>query len=145
MVYITGQTSSAGYPVTPGAFDTSYNGGSDAVVSKLSPDIGGVMHIADITMGYIFFGNRYRLGAVTTVVDARGIPVPGALVTGIVYFPDGQQVVSGGLTNFRGQAFAKNVVELLGTYTFTVIDITKPGSTYDPSQNVETSDSITIP
>lgn len=35
--YITGMTNSTGFPVTPGAFDTSWNGYYDAFVAKLSP------------------------------------------------------------------------------------------------------------
>jgi hypothetical protein len=34
--YVTGQTQSAAFPVTPGAFDVSYNGGEDAFVTKLN-------------------------------------------------------------------------------------------------------------
>jgi hypothetical protein len=33
--YMTGQTYSADFPATPGSFDTTYNGGSDAFVAKL--------------------------------------------------------------------------------------------------------------
>ena len=33
--YLTGDTDSADYPTTPGAFDTSYNGNLDAFVTKL--------------------------------------------------------------------------------------------------------------
>lgn len=35
--YVTGDTASGNFPVTPGAFDTSYNGNSDAFVAKLNP------------------------------------------------------------------------------------------------------------
>lgn len=34
--YVTGSTSSAAYPTTVGAFDTTHNGGSDVVVTKLN-------------------------------------------------------------------------------------------------------------
>ena len=34
--YVTGQTQSAAFPVTAGAFDVSYNGGEDAFVTKLN-------------------------------------------------------------------------------------------------------------
>ena len=33
--YVTGFTNSADYPTTPGAFDTTFNGGADAFVTKL--------------------------------------------------------------------------------------------------------------
>jgi hypothetical protein len=35
--YVAGRTESATFPTTPGAFDTSYNGGADAFVTKLDP------------------------------------------------------------------------------------------------------------
>ena len=34
--YVTGSTTSADFPTTPGAFDTTFNGGSDAFVTKLN-------------------------------------------------------------------------------------------------------------
>jgi hypothetical protein len=35
--YITGEMSDADYPTTPGAYDTTYNGGADVIVTKLDP------------------------------------------------------------------------------------------------------------
>jgi uncharacterized protein (DUF2141 family) len=35
--HVAGRTSSSNFPTTPGAFDTSYNGGDDAFVTKLNP------------------------------------------------------------------------------------------------------------
>lgn len=36
--YVAGQTTSANFPITPGAFDTTFHGFRDAFVTKLSPD-----------------------------------------------------------------------------------------------------------
>src|SRR5205823_2744995 len=35
--YLTGYTASADFPTSGGAFDTTYNGGNDAFVTKLNP------------------------------------------------------------------------------------------------------------
>jgi len=37
-VYVAGYTGDERFPTTPGAFDTTFNGGFDAVVTKLKPD-----------------------------------------------------------------------------------------------------------
>ncbi len=36
-LYTTGQTQNTGFPVTPGAFDITYNGGEDGFLTKLDP------------------------------------------------------------------------------------------------------------
>ncbi len=35
-IYVTGQTENGGFPVTPGAFDMTFNGGTDGFVTKLN-------------------------------------------------------------------------------------------------------------
>jgi hypothetical protein len=40
-VYVTGYSNSANFPVTPGAFQTSYGGGGDVFVAKLNPALAG--------------------------------------------------------------------------------------------------------
>jgi hypothetical protein len=43
-IYVAGYTNSPGFPTTPGAFDTSYNGGQDGFVAKFSPDGGTLIY-----------------------------------------------------------------------------------------------------
>ena len=71
--FVAGQTSSADFPVTPGAFDTTYEGG-DAFVTKLNPSGTGLVYST-------FVGGRWA-------DDARGIALDGvgnAYVTGRTY------------------------------------------------------------
>jgi len=69
--YVTGETWSSDFPTTPGAFDTTFNGGDDAFVVKLNP--------ASSALAYATFlggdGNDYGSGI---AVDASGA----AYVTG---------------------------------------------------------------
>ena len=54
--YLTGHTASFDFPTTPGAFDTTYNDGQDAFVSKLNP--------AGSALSYSTYlgGNQYEQG-----------------------------------------------------------------------------------
>jgi len=42
--YVTGETTSAGFPTTPGAFDTTFNSVSDAFVVKVNPSATGLAY-----------------------------------------------------------------------------------------------------
>jgi hypothetical protein len=97
-----------------------------------------------IVPGYRERGSGYQVGAVVRIVYETGSPVQGAEVTVEVAEPAGKVVVIRP-TDHRGIAVVAFPDAEAGTYTFTVLDAARTGSVYDPAQNDETSDSVTIP
>jgi hypothetical protein len=71
--YVAGFSGSTNYPTTPGAFDPSHNGGSDAFVTKLSP-AGSALEYSS----YLGAGGFSFEGANGIAVDGKG----SAYVTG---------------------------------------------------------------
>ncbi|MFE0565520.1 SBBP repeat-containing protein, partial [Priestia megaterium] len=72
--YITGQTSSLDFPVTPCAFDTTYNGGEiDAFVTKLNPKGSNLIYST-------YLGGSGNDQGVSIAVDANGCH---AYITGV--------------------------------------------------------------
>jgi len=109
-------------------------GGSSAVV----------MYVNDITMGYKKAGKNYAGKAIVWIKDEDTYNVEDATVygnwSGAVSEPDQ------GITGFDGKVTLQSSnVSGGGTFIFTVTNVTKDGYTYDPNQNVETWDSITVP
>ncbi|MHC4693152.1 MAG: S8 family serine peptidase, partial [Planctomycetota bacterium] len=80
-----------------------------------------------------------------TVVDAGGVPVEGATVSG--HWSGLTSDSDSGITLADGTVSlsSNKLKNPSGTFTFTVDNITKSGWTYDSGANVETSDSITVP
>jgi hypothetical protein len=71
--YVTGSTNSPGFPTTPGAYDSTYNGGSDAFVAKFSPT--GVLIYST------YLGGEYEERGSGIAIDGSGY----AYVTGRTY------------------------------------------------------------
>src|SRR3990172_826139 len=63
--YVTGRTGSTDFPVTLGAFDTTYNGGTDAFLTKLSPT--GASLVYSTYLG----GSGFDVGE-SIAIDASG-------------------------------------------------------------------------
>ncbi|MBI1802359.1 MAG: FG-GAP repeat protein [Chloroflexi bacterium] len=103
------------------------------------------MHIASINPFYKVSGNQYQVGTTVVVQDASGAPVDKAQVTIQTTQPDGNVFSIKPTTDSSGTARMAFYTTLHGTFTFTVTGVIKTGWAYDPAQNVETSDSITIP
>ena len=74
---VTGMTHSSDFPTTPGAFDTSFGGFTEAFVTRLSPTGSTLLYST-------FLGGADRDDAMALAVDAQGA----ATVTGYTYSSD---------------------------------------------------------
>ena len=99
--------------------------------------------VSDISMSVVQSNGRNYAGrAVIKVRDANGAVRPGVTVSagwsGLTNDTDT------GVTDANGQVvFLSNNTKKRGTFTVTVTNLSAAGFTYNPSRNVETSDSVT--
>ena len=104
------------------------------------------MHVDDIALSLIRAGINLNARVKVRVVDAVGSPVAGATVSG--QWSGLTSDADAGVTDLDGSVTLnsdrlKNVSSG-GIFSFTITTILKNGGAYDPSANVETSDSITV-
>ncbi len=98
--------------------------------------------VSDITQTVHKAGANYYSTAVVTIKDSKGAFVSGATVyitwSGVVGGSDSDVTVSGGTVTFTSAKVKKQT----GPFTITVTNVTHtdPNKTYNPSLNVETSD-----
>ncbi|MFC2032325.1 S8 family serine peptidase [Chloroflexota bacterium] len=122
---------------------------TDEVIVTVTEMAANVMHVASIDMSIATRTagrNIFTSGTATvTVVDANGFPVEGVTVYG--QWSGLTSDSDSGITNASGEVTltSDSVKNSSGTFTFTINDIIKDGWTYEPSANIETSDSITAP
>jgi hypothetical protein len=110
---------------------------------RTDPCAGATMHVASITPRFQAGGKA--VDATISIVSAGGAPVSSAAVTVAITVPGGVQSTVTRTTNAQGRVTFSTPRRASGTYTFAVTAVTKTGFTYDPSANVETSDSIVVP
>jgi uncharacterized repeat protein (TIGR02543 family) len=105
--------------------------------------IARTMHVTDIAMSVVSSSGGKSAQAVVTVRDNLGNPVAGAIVKG-----SWSGIVTGGVTGTTGAdgkaVFTSKKTKKKGTITFTVTGVSKSGYVYNPAQNLETKDSISI-
>jgi hypothetical protein len=88
----------------------------------------------------------YKVVTALRVHDASGAAVGGITVTGDYTYPDSSVHTMTFTTTPLGQAKFPIKVNLLGTYTFTVTNMTGPGYFYDPAANeMGPSMSVVVP
>jgi len=103
------------------------------------------MHVDDIQMSYVQLNKtRYEVSADITIKDEDAYPVNGATVSAQWTLPKGRQVNQQQVTGATGVA-SFSISSKAGTYQICVTDVTKAGWIYDPSQNVKTCETLTVP
>jgi hypothetical protein len=118
--------------------ESEYSNSANDTTEEASNDI---LHVADLD-GSQGPGrkNRWDATVTITVVDALGVTVEGATVSGI--WSNG---ISGGgscVTNFEGicNIIKANIKTSVGSVTFTVSNVEKTSFTYDPGSNFDPDD-----
>jgi hypothetical protein len=103
------------------------------------------LHVVGVAPRYQLQGGSNRVGTQVAIQDASNLPVSGATVALDVTAPNGKRNVVQGTTDASGKMRVSVVTRLHGTFTFCVTDVTKTDYAYDPTQNVETCDSVIVP
>ncbi len=104
-----------------------------------------IMHVDDIALSIRRTGINVNAIAKVRVVDADNSPVEGVTVSG--QWSGLTNDSDTGITDVDGSiSLASDRLKGVssGVFTFTIETITKDGGSYDPSANVETSDSISV-
>lgn len=145
----TGLSASTTYFYRVTAVDNRGNEGIPSVetsgTTSAAPE--NIMHVSNIEMSKrISYKGRniFTIAIATvTIVDAGGLPVSGASVSG--HWSGLTNDIDSGTTITGQVALNSNSVKnAAGTFTFTVDSVTKAGWTYNPGANTETSDSIIV-
>ena len=134
-IYVTG-LASAGFPTTLGAFDTSFNGGFDAFVSKLSVGPGPP---ATLTLSPKTDTNEVGdMHTVTaTVKDSSGNPTPGIVVR---FSVSGANTASGtDTTDANGEATFTYTGTVAGTDTISAFADTNNNTMQDTGEPGDTA------
>jgi PKD repeat protein len=134
-------TGAGNYTATLTVTDAKGNQSQDQVSVSVQAALVAV-RVGNIVMAASTNKTGTKATATVTVTDSTGKIIPGAAVTGAW-----SGAVSGSATGSTGTKgtvkFTSASTKSGGTFTFTVSGISAPGYSYDPSKNLETSDSIT--
>ncbi|MGI8966927.1 MAG: DUF7594 domain-containing protein [Limisphaerales bacterium] len=101
------------------------------------------VHVKSITMSWVKSGSKYKTRAVVNVVNASGVAVNVATVTGDFTGSISNLGLMGATTSTGDATITSTTAITTGTVTFTVKNITGTNLNYDATANLVTSASIT--
>lgn len=133
------------HTVNARATDSATNIGTDSnnvTVSNAAPT---TMHVAAIDMWYTQQGPNNNVYTEVTIEDSSGGPVSNATVFLQMTLPDGSIATGSAATAGDGTVTFRVKSKQTGTYTSEVTNVTHATLTYNPADNVETSESLNVP
>lgn len=152
---IDSNSANAGHGIAVGSAGDLYVTGAknvpaDVYVARLAdspPPPANALHVANIRLrGSVKEASDLpQVQAVVRIRDQVGQLAPGAEVRVEVTLPNGLSEEMSALTNAKGRVKFWIRSKQPGLWRVCVLDVTREGFTYDPSQNEETCDSIVYP
>jgi hypothetical protein len=113
---------------------------------SMLPPTTATMHVSVIKVKYADRGGgRYVVSSSMRILDQDNHVVSGATVSSEWTLPDGSTLAQQALTNAKGIASFRIKSLQTGTHSICVTNVAKSGFIYDPIQNGETCDAVTIP
>jgi N-acetylneuraminic acid mutarotase len=106
---------------------------------------GADIFVASIDPSFQTRGHEYVLSTAVSIQDENGIGTSGATVNVKTLLPNGSELIFPAPTDESGTASFSFYTSETGLYKFKVIRVSHPTRVYDPSLNIETSDTLLIP
>lgn len=131
--------------IVVGAWADDVGGNVDQGTAMVFSQPAASLHVIKIVPKYRPQGSKNKVIGQVGIADANGSAIDGVTVSVDLAAPNGQHKLLQGVTDIQGRTQVTAVSPLHGTFTFCVTDANKSGYTYDPTQNVETCDSVTVP
>jgi alkaline phosphatase len=122
--------------------------GGVVVVTVSQPPGDNTVHVETIEMGLVSAGKNWKSKAVVTILDQSGNPSGAATVVGDWLLNDVPfQTGAATTTDASGVALFDSlpVKVSAGTFIFRVMEVSVSGAAYDPGQDKESWDQISIP
>lgn len=101
--------------------------------------------VSSITPSYTISHSQFLVSTSVGIQDTNGVGTSGATVNVKIRFPSGSEPIFPAQTDENGIASLPFYTTETGLYRFKVIRVSHPVRDYDPSLNIEATDTLVIP